>query len=291
MDELDLKALEAQLQKADGLPFQCGTLQLIGRNAFCTLAKMGVPGRQKIIKWGPTKTSDSFLESEFIGNANIAATGTIGVPAENFFGRIHEHSVHCRQWIDEEERTSKFWEDLGRKLARMHRKPVHQCGWDRDNFIGTLEQHNVHTTSWTEFFMEYRLKHLARSYPRVFGAEVMNALDALHAKMDTLYPSQSPSLLHGDLWSGNILCGSGQRVFLVDPSVYRGNREMDLAMSCLFGGFDDDFYAAYGEEYPLERGWRERVDLWNLYPLMVHSVLFGGRYVEQFRKCLNRFTA
>ncbi len=105
--------------------------------------------------------------------------------------------------------------------------------------------------------------------------------ERLYNRLNDLFPREAPALLHGDLWKENFLVGPSAEPVLIDPAVYFGHREMDIAMTRLFGGFEEAFYSAYNAEWPLEQGWKERVDLCNLYPLMVHVNLFGGRYVAQ----------
>jgi len=114
--------------------------------------------------------------------------------------------------------------------------------------------------------------------------------ERLYGKLDCLFPKEPPALLHGDLWNGNFICTTQHAPILIDPAVYYGHREMDIAMSTLFGGSDPEFHAAYNAEWPLERGWEERLDLCNLYPLLVHVILFGGEYVQQVETVLKKFT-
>lgn len=113
--------------------------------------------------------------------------------------------------------------------------------------------------------------------------------ERLYAKLPSLFPSEPPALLHGDLWSGNFLCDAHGKPVLIDPAVYFGHREMDIAMSRLLGGFEPAFYRAYNDERPLEAGWEERVDLCNIYPLLVHMNLFGGGYAAQLQHALKHF--
>ena len=114
--------------------------------------------------------------------------------------------------------------------------------------------------------------------------------EKLFVELHNILPDESPSLVHGDLWSGNFMTGTDGEPCLIDPAVYYGHREMDLSMTKLFGGFDDKFYEAYNVEYPLTPGFEERVDIHNLYPLLVHVNLFGGQYVSQVRGILKRFS-
>jgi protein-ribulosamine 3-kinase len=129
---------------------------------------------------------------------------------------------------------------------------------------------------------------MARDNKRV-EAGMAFRFERLFHRLDTLFPTEPPALLHGDLWSGNFLCDTQGRPVLIDPAVYYGHREMDLAMTRLFGGSDAALYAAYTDEWPLERGWEERVDLCNLYPLLVHVNLFGGSYITQVEAVLRRY--
>ncbi len=121
------------------------------------------------------------------------------------------------------------------------------------------------------------------------GRETVQALSRFYAKLDELFPKESPALLHGDLWSGNFMVSEKGLAVIIDPAVYYGHREMDLAMSQLFGGFDASFYEAYQRNFPLENGWQQRLDYCNLYPLMVHVNLFGGSYLESVKRILVRF--
>ena len=121
------------------------------------------------------------------------------------------------------------------------------------------------------------------------GAEIVNPFkDKLEKGLEKYFPVEKPSLIHGDLWSGNIMGGAGGQAYFYDPAIYYGHREMDLAMTHLFGGFPNEFYEAYNSSYPLQPGFQERIDLYNLYPLLVHVNLFGGSYLEQALGILKR---
>jgi fructosamine-3-kinase len=117
----------------------------------------------------------------------------------------------------------------------------------------------------------------------------LSNFDLLFKRIDELIPLEKPSLLHGDLWSGNIICGPQQKAYFIDPAAYFGHREVDIAMSFLFGGFDFKYLSAYQEIYPLEPDWNSRIELHNLYPRLVHLVLFGSSYLEGIEKILLKF--
>ncbi|TDW96209.1 fructosamine kinase family protein [Dinghuibacter silviterrae] len=153
-------------------------------------------------------------------------------------------------------------------------------GLEADNFIATLPQDNHPEPTWPAFYTKRRLlplwkQGIARG---LFSVKTLGQVEALEARMNQFFPKNLPSLLHGDLWSGNTKTGPDGDIWIFDPAVYRGHREMDLAMTRLFGGFPPEFYEAYG---PLDAGWEERVAICQLYPLLVHALLFGGGYVQE----------
>jgi fructosamine-3-kinase len=161
---------------------------------------------------------------------------------------------------------------------------------DYNNYIGTFQQDNQYKSNWIDFFIENRLQPQALQASELLGTEVMQQLDKLYNRLPELLTQGKPSLLHGDLWSGNFTVNEKGGVCLVDPATYFGNREIEIAFTKLFGGFEEDFYAAYQEVLPLDKGFFDsRVDIYNLYPLLVHVNLFGGWYIAQVRETLKRF--
>ncbi len=167
-------------------------------------------------------------------------------------------------------------EQLGRGLAALHRAGAPSFGLDRANYLATLPQDNTPEPDWPTFYVERRLRPLVRRARLGLDRE----LDALRARADRFGPAEPPARLHGDLWWGNVVAVAGAPV-LIDPAVYGGHREIDLAMLALFGGLPERLVAAYDETYPLADGWRERVALHQLYPLAAHACLFGGGYGAQ----------
>ncbi len=170
---------------------------------------------------------------------------------------------------------------LGRMLAAMHRSTGARFGWHRDNYIGATPQANAWCDDWTEFWLERRLRP-QMELARANGFEIRG--QAFSERLLARHRPQ-PSLLHGDLWNGNAGFSNGQPV-LFDPAVYYGDREADLAMTGLFGGFPPQFYAAYEAAFPLEPGYEKRKPLYNLYHLLNHLNLFGGGYLAQVQAAL-----
>jgi fructosamine-3-kinase len=194
-------------------------------------------------------------------------------------------------WLDKGSPQKNMWEKFGEALAMMHAEPQEYFGLHEDNFIGSLIQLNNRHEQWHSFYGGSRIMPLVRvlfdegHYSKTDVAAAHNFCE--HSK--NLFPAEPPSLLHGDLWAGNYLIHSSGYAAIYDPAVYFGHREMDIGMTKLFGGFDQRFYGAYNETYPLERGWEKRIQLTQLYPLLVHSVLFGGHYIASARNIIQKF--
>jgi fructosamine-3-kinase len=151
---------------------------------------------------------------------------------------------------------------------------------------------NTPKQDFITFFIENRLQPqlemAVRKHSRM--QELLPFFERLFQRLPEIIPAEKPALLHGDLWSGNFLVGPEGRACIIDPAVYYGHRESDLAMSKLFGGFDEDFYGAYNAAFPLAPGWKERTDIFNLYPLLVHVNLFGGGYIQQAAAVVRPFS-
>ncbi len=188
-------------------------------------------------------------------------------------------------------RAPDFWETLGRQLAALHEHTAPQFGFMHDNYIGSTPQPNPWTEDGYAFFAEHRLRFQAR-LARERGwldAETMRQVERVAARLPQWIPAQPASLLHGDLWNGNVLSDRTGQPALIDPAAYYGWAEADLAMTALFGGFPERFYRAYEEVRPLVPGYRERFPLYNLYHLFNHLNLFGSGYYGAVREVLARF--
>lgn len=180
-----------------------------------------------------------------------------------------------------------FWEKFGESLADMHRVSNSYFGLDYNNYIGTYNQNNNKHQNWVDFYINERLTPLIKANDLDVG--LLRSFDNLFTIMSDIFVDEPPSLLHGDFWNGNFII-SGDLPFIFDPAIYFGSREMDISMSKLFGGFNERFYDAYNECFPLQYNWEERLDIYNLYPLLVHLKLFGRTYYSQITNILNRYT-
>lgn len=213
------------------------------------------------------------------------------VPAVTEFGEAENHQYLILEWIEKSRPHKNFWEEFGTSLASMHRQPQQYFGFTEDNYIGSLVQNNSVHESWSSFYTECRIMPLVKQLKDngSFSIKDINTAELFCNKLDDIFPAETPSLLHGDLWSGNYMAAQNGRASIYDPAVYYGHREMDLGMTLLFGGFSAPFYEHYNEAYPLEKNWRKRVRYTQLYPLLVHAILFGGHYVHSVREILKEF--
>lgn len=244
-----------------------------------------------------------YFTAEEAGLAALKATDTVSVPnclgcgTASGCGFGAQFSFLLMERLESAPRKGDYWETLGRELAAMHAAPTGAFvpggtfGFREDNVIGTTKQINTPADSWVEFFRERRLRPQLEWAKTCFGPEELRRFDRLFDTLGDYLPEpEYPSLLHGDLWGGNVMTGPDGRAWLIDPAVSVGHREADLAMTELFGGFSRAFYDAYEEAAPLQPGYRERRDLYNLYHLLNHLNLFGGSYYGSVVSVLRKYT-
>lgn len=231
------------------------------------------------------------FEAEKNGLELLAQHSEIKVPEFIALDEAEEKFILILEYVEQGIKSVESYSRFGHLLAEMHRKSNDRFGLGHDNYIGSLKQSNTFHFSWTEFFIEERLsKQLQMAYDeKKIGRTLLNSFDRLHTRLHNLFPVEKPALLHGDLWNGNYMVTADSFPCIFDPAVYYGHREMDIAMSLLFGGFPEEFYRSYNEHFPLEKGWKERMDLCNLYPLLVHVNLFGGGYVREVEMIVRKF--
>lgn len=229
--------------------------------------------------------------AEAAGLKLLTKTNTVKVPVIVLQGDAGNESFLLLEWVDARRGSVQATQNLGAQLAQMHRNTADQFGLDHDNYIGSLPQSNGKHDKWSDFFIQERLQpmvSLAADKRLLEYADAGN-FEKLYTKLPELFDEEEPALLHGDLWSGNYLTTPADEPYLIDPAVYYGHREVDLAMTALFGGFSNEFYIDYNEAFPLAKGWQQRADLWNLYPLLVHLNLFGAGYLGRVRDAVKSY--
>lgn len=250
----------------------------------------GTDGRRYFVKLNVADKAAMFA-AEAEGLKEILSSHTLRAPQPICWGAAGGQAYLVLEYLELNSRGSGA--RLGQRLAAMHRTCQPQFGWRMDNTIGDTPQPNTPCADWVEFWRDRRLRHQLRlaagnGAPRRLldkGERLMAELTAFFADY-----RPAPSLLHGDLWGGNVGFADGEPV-LFDPAVYYGDREADLAMTELFGGFSRDFYAAYREAWPLDPGYAVRKTLYNLYHILNHFNLFGGSYAAQAEAMIERLLA
>lgn len=249
-----------------------------------------VDGRQVVVKRrrpGSDAGADLFF-AEADGLAWLAEAEALAVPQV----LAVDETQLVLEYLEPGPSATDFDVRLGRGLAALHRFGAPLWGLHRDNYIGPLQQSGAATedaADWPAFYAAHRLLPMARRADRGTSGRWTVRVEALARRLAALLgPAEPPSRLHGDLWGGNLHRDPAGQPVLIDPAVYGGHREMDLAMMRLFGGFGPAVFDAYDEAWPLAPGWRERVPLHQLYPLLVHLVLFGRGYEEQVDAILRR---
>jgi fructosamine-3-kinase len=261
------------------------------------------------------------LEKEKMGLDLLRKQDIIRIPAVVANATAGGTQILVLEWIAHGPKTAGFWRLFGEQLARLHRVAAPSFGLPENNYMGALPQYNSHSPyntcspgsssspgnpssadhsssqsrspfgRWTDFFIQLRLEPQTRlaASNGLLEPAALRQFERLYTALPGIFPEEVPSLLHGDLWSGNFICDEHSRPVLIDPAVYFGHRSMDLAMTTLFGGFDRAFYEAYAYHFPFPPNYREQWSICNLYPLLIHLNLFGKSYLEDILHTIQRF--
>ena len=247
---------------------------------------------QFFLKYNDLAQAAAMFAAEAKGLSLLGSNGVIAVPAVCSQGQTPDGwAFLLLEYVPSGPRDRSFWEDFGRALATLHRQTAENFGLDHGNFIGSLPQSNREWPNWSGFYREERLQpQLQRALEAgLLEKADLRRFERFYRQLDELCPQEAPALIHGDLWSGNFLSGADRRPWLIDPAAGFAHREMDLAMSRLFGGFDWPFYRAYQEAFPTEPGLEERLPYYQLYYLLVHLNLFGKGYLGSVRDIMLSF--
>lgn len=238
-----------------------------------------------VIKVNKADAFPGIFEKEALGLDTMRKTKSIDVPEVLAYGTFKNTSYLILEHREQGSMSRKFWENFGQELAAMHRHTRESFGFYQDNYIGSLPQYNTSESNASEFYIRQRLQpQFNMSKDR--GYEFKN-VDKFYQQIEQMIPEEPPALIHGDLWSGNFLVNSKDQPCLIDPAVAYAPREMDIAMMKLFGGFNEVMYQAYQESFPLEKGWEDRLALWQMYYILVHVNIFGGHYYRQAKNLMS----
>jgi protein-ribulosamine 3-kinase len=241
-----------------------------------------------VVKMNHADSFPDMLQKEAKGLGLLAAAGALKTPQVVSAGEIDGTQFLVLERITTATAGEQSWIRFGQQLASQHKQTDTHFGLDHNNYIGSLVQLNLSCETWAEFYITQRLQPMVEMAVNQGDINYVEAkiFDDFYQRIDAIFPVEKPALLHGDLWSGNYLIDANREPVLIDPAVYYGHREMDLAMMHLFGGFSPVLFESYNEVHPLQAGWRDRVPYCQVYPLLVHVNLFGRSYWERTKQAL-----
>ena len=287
---MNWQQITASISDALSEPFVVEHHSSIGGGCINSAFRLEGGGQTFFVKLNRAALLDMFV-AEAEGLVELASAEAIRVPGPICYGISGDQAYLVLENLQFGGGQRDAMRQFGRQLAALHRFTAEQFGWSRDNTIGSTPQPNTRQADWLRFWQETRLGHqLALAGQRGGHRGMLSKGERLLAQLGDFFVDYQPvaSLLHGDLWSGNYsILASGEPV-IFDPAVYYGDREADIAMTELFGGFGDDFYAAYNEAWPLDNGYRQRKTFYNLYHILNHHNMFGGGYASQAEAMMDR---
>jgi protein-ribulosamine 3-kinase len=222
----------------------------------------------------------------------VKKTKTFNVPKVINVGEAgNDFQYLLLDWIESTTPTIVNWENLGRNLAKLHHNTNNQFGWTEDNYISIVIQPNKFADNWSDFYAENRIMPMMKllQNKQLITTKQIKSAENICKQLNDIFPKEKPSLVHGDFWNGNILANANGEFTVIDPTIYYGHREMDIAIAKLFGGFDDAFFDAYQEAFPLAPNCKERMPIAQLFPLLIHAYLFEGYYVKDVQTILKKF--
>lgn len=286
-----IAAISDAIAAATGTPFTACEPRAVAGGCINETFSLEDGRRRYFVKINAAVAGLSMFEAEAAGLEEIAASRTIRVPRPICLGSNRRHAFLVLEHIAMGPSDAVSPERLARQLAHMHQTRWTAFGWRRDNTIGSTPQRNTPANDWTTFWRDWRLGYqLALAADNGYGGELQRSGERLLMALPALFGGYrpQPALLHGDLWHGNCAMDADGEPVVFDPAVYYGDREADIAMTELFGGFPPRFYAAYREALPLDPGYGTRKTLYNLYHVLNHLNLFGGGYLGQARRMLDQ---
>lgn len=272
-----------QIENASGIPFKLVNARPLAGGDINTAYCLEGIDRNYFVKLNGAETLDMFA-AEAAGLSEMASTHTVTVPTPIVHGKTTQHAFLVLEFIEFGNKHKASQRLLGHQLALLHQQRQPYFGWHRDNTIGSTHQPNGRCDEWLNFWRTNRLQHqLDLAASGGYRGQLQSLGNQLGHNLSVFFNGYDPhpALLHGDLWGGNAATDKHGNPVIFDPACYYGDREADLAMTELFGGFSQDFYAAYHDTYPIDKNYAIRKKLYNLYHILNHLNLFGSGYLSQ----------
>ncbi|MDX1812135.1 MAG: fructosamine kinase family protein [Gammaproteobacteria bacterium] len=287
---MDWSYIESAISAAENIDFQVKHARSIGGGSINSAYLLENDAHRYFVKLNSTRYADMF-SAEAEGLAEMHMPGVIKVPRPVCWDSHGSTTYIVLDYIEFGRANANSAAMFGEQLAAMHKVSQSQFGWYRDNTIGSTAQINTVSSNWLDFYRQHRLQfQIKLANEQGYNGELTSLGDKLCDSLESFFKSYQPqpSLLHGDLWSGNYDYDASGKPVIFDPAVYYGDREADIAMTELFGGFSAAFYDAYNNAWPLDDGYAVRKTLYNLYHILNHLNLFGGGYYSQAISMMRR---
>lgn len=241
-----------------------------------------------VVKLNDAQEYPGMFEAEMNGLKHLAKPGVIDVPKPLATGQVGSQTYLLLEYKAAGKKKASFWQNFGNQLASLHQQTRETFGLDTNNYIGSLPQQNESIENAAQFYIEMRLKpQIKMAQDRGYDLGISNSF---YRNCKDLIPKEKPSLIHGDLWSGNFLVNTEGDPCIIDPAVAFAPREMDLSLMKLFGGFHEDLFSSYQETFPLEKDWEHRIELYQLYYLLMHLNVFGTSYRPQVTSIIQKYS-
>lgn len=241
-----------------------------------------------VVKLNHADKFPGMFDAEKAGLEALAKPDVIDVPRPLATGEINGEAYLLLEFRESGSKASNFWEKFGEQMAKLHRNSREKFGFSQDNYIGSLPQYNQDRESAADFYISQRLEPLIEMAQNS-GYNLGN-IDSFLKNIAGLIPDEPPALVHGDLWNGNYIVNAEGMPCLIDPATAFAPREMDLGMMKLFGGFNEELFSVYHQNFPLQDGFKERIPIWQLYYLLVHLNLFGTGYLQSVTRIIQDFS-
>ena len=282
-----------QLADLNQTPVNLISITVLGGGCINNAMRINCTVGKFFMKWNASAPADLFLrEAEGLNEMNAGENGFICIP-NVIWAKCTDKlpGLILMEFLPPAIDTNGYNEKLGRGIAQMHRMTSGAFGFHHNNYCGTTLQDNSWKNSWPEFFGQQRIWNMVEQlkWPRQLSSYELRSYERLVERIPQLLAHETkPSFIHGDLWSGNYLFTTNGPA-LIDPACYYADREMELGMMLLFGGFSQEVWSAYQNEFPLPDGWQERIEIYQLYHILNHYLLFGGSYRQQALKIAKRY--